>query len=105
MMLAIVPGISNATGSFDNCSVIDIRFGTDPRNGHAQLNCEITGLPSCATATTFIAYDRESNSGKQYLAILTASLAANLKIKGSTHDSCAVWQPNVATLRTLTVSR
>jgi len=103
-VLVVFSEILNAA-NFDACSVVDVRFGEGVNNGHVKFDCNLTGLPSCATATDFVAFDRGTDTGKQFLAMFTSALAASLKVTGNVKSSCPTWQSNVASLSTLIVHK
>lgn len=43
---------------FQNCRVVDARFGADDRNGHVRLDCMVTPRPGCAVAEEYVGFDR-----------------------------------------------
>lgn len=97
-----------AAFDFEACSVNEIVIANGDINAHVQLTCKIENLPACATAKTYFAFDRSTESGKQRLAVITAAFAANMKLTGLINkgeNTCPAWQTNVALLTHLRVKK
>ena len=96
----LVAALSNtaAANDFNDCEVLDIRFGTQVENGHVYLSCKIETAPACASANQFVAFDKSTDLGKQQLSLFLTAFAGNFKVRGGIKQECATWQHNVALL-------
>lgn len=95
------------SADFSSCHVSEIVLSGNI-NAHVQLDCVISGLPSCAEAKSYFAFDKSTESGKQYLSLLMAAFAANMKVSGYVYkeeNTCPSWQTNVALLSHLRVKK
>lgn len=90
-------------GDFTNCTVEEIVLAGD-QNGHARLNCPIANLPPCASQS-WVAFDKSTLGGRQYLAMLTYAQSIGARVEGYITQTCSPYQPNVALLNHLRVTR
>lgn len=99
--------VSVFASDFVNCEVVEIVVAGD-QNGHVNLNCPvpIVGAPACATAGSYVGFDKSTIDGKHFLALATMALAMNFKLEGTVDRSvCSPYQGNVALLKALRVRR
>lgn len=89
---------------FSGCEVAEIVL-VGEQNAHVQLSCEVKNLPPCAVAKTFVAFDKSTDAGKQYLALFMSAQAMSGKVTGTVFQTCSTWQTNVALLGHLRVKK
>lgn len=94
-----------SASDFAGCDVVRI-VATGDQNAHVQLSCIVANIPPCASASQFVAFDKSTTAGKQYLALFMSAQAMNAKVEGYVdHASCAPWQGNVVLLTYLSVTK
>ena len=108
-ILVVVMTFSNfchSSDSFNDCTVEDIRLGSQPENGHVKLSCEITYGPSCSNAAKqYVAFDKTTEEGKQRLSLFLTAFAGNFKVTGKVKQDCPAWQTNVALLDSVVLKK
>jgi hypothetical protein len=100
----LFPGAARAQHHFNNCEVLEIVI-TGTQNGHAQLSCIPSALPPCAAGNPWVAFDKSTPDGRQYLAMLTLAQSTGAKVSGYVANACPAWQNNVALLQHLRLRR
>ena len=90
-------------GDFTGCAAEEIVVAGD-QNGHVRLNCQIANLPACASQS-WVAFDKSSVAGKQYLAMIVYAQSVGAKLEGNVAQTCSPFQGNVALLIHLRVTR
>lgn len=100
----VLMALSPAThaGEFVGCKVVEVVVDGG-NNGHVGLNCEVSGRPACAAASSYVAFDKLTEAGKQWLAAFLAAQASGARVSGVTADTCSPWQQNVVHLLSLRV--
>lgn len=93
-----------SAASFSNCEVLEI-VTAEGQNAHVRLSCIPTGIPPCAAGNPWVAFDKLTTDGKQWLALFMYALSINAKVTGYTYDSCAPFQGNVVLLAHLRITR
>ena len=89
---------------FENCQVVDIRFGVDDRNAHVKLDCMVTPRPACAVSGDYVGFDRATESGKQKLSLFLTAFASGARVSGNVDDSaCPAYQGNIALLTSMKI--
>ena len=96
---ALFPSISYSF-DFQNCKVVQV-VSSGNKNGHAQLDCTVQNRPYCATASNYVAFDRSTDEGKQYMTMVLEAFENGKKLTGfvsHAYNSCPSFQTNVARL-------
>lgn len=103
-LIGVAPAPAMAALNFSGCEVLEIVIA-DTQNAHVRLSCTPSNLPPCAGNNPWVAFDKSTPEGKQYLALLTMAYATNAKVAGVIAPSCPAFQSNVAWLIHLRVTR
>ncbi len=93
---------------FTNCHVVEIVSSGNVNNAHVRLDCAISPRPSCATAANWFGFDKSTDTGKQYLSLVSMAFSMNAVVTGTvnqTEGSCPAWQTNVSMLAHIRVKR
>jgi hypothetical protein len=91
--------------NFSSCDVVEIVSQGDQQNAHVQLSCVISSPPACAAGNNYVAFDKSTSEGKQWLAMFLMAQATNAKVTGFVHGYCPAFQTNVAQLAHLRLRR
>lgn len=98
LLLSFFSVSSANSADFDNCKVTEI-ISAGPKNGHVALSCMVQPRPACASAGNFIGFDKSTEEGKQYMAMVLAAFASDFTVTGYVDDlQCSPHQGNVALL-------
>lgn len=100
----VFPSAARAQFHFNNCEVLEIVIAGN-QNGHAQLSCTPSPLPPCAAGNPWVAFDKSTPDGRQYLAMLTLAQSTGARVSGYVATWCPAWQGNVVMLEHLRVRR
>lgn len=103
--LCVATQAVHAQMHFNNCDIVEIVVGQDPYNAHIQLSCVPSPQPPCAMGNPFVAFDKSTAAGRQFLALFIMAQASGRKVSGFVDSSCASFQTNVALLTQLRVQR
>ena len=98
----VLPTSAARAGEFTKCKVVEV-VADAGNNGHVGLNCDVSGRPTCAVAGSYVAFDKLSEPGKQWLSAFLAAQASGALVSGMTVDSCSPWQPNAVMLWNLRI--
>jgi len=93
-----------SASDFSACEVVEIVVAGE-QNAHVQLSCSVSNRPPCAVAQSYVAFDKSTAAGKQYLALFMSAQAMNAKVEGFVDQACPAWQSNVALLSHLRVKK
>jgi hypothetical protein len=85
------------TAHFNSCEVVEIIVAGES-NAHVQLSCMPTSVPQCGQNNPFVAFDKSTLEGKQYLAVFMTAFATGARVSGYVYNHCPSFQPNVAAL-------
>jgi hypothetical protein len=66
---------------FAACTVGEIVLHGE-NNAHVQLGCPVSPRPPCAIAGTYVAFDKATTEGRQYLAMFTMAQASGALVTG-----------------------
>jgi hypothetical protein len=106
-LLILINATAYGEAHFKNCHIVETVSAGDV-NAHVRLDCAISPRPACATARTWFAFDKSTDSGKQYFGLMMMAFSAGMVVTGYVSQgegSCPGWQSNVSLLQHIRIKK